>query len=203
MIKYVHKSVRNYVQLNGGVYMLIAKQIEIRNNIKDYFDTAYDGEVIIVPRKHGKNVVIISENEYLKLNKGHLNTYYSELSAVSEDSKKLSEEEAKAGNLKKLDEIGSLKSNWNGNGAPPIPPVLIKKMRALLKALTIQPEIFPTALETIQLEFDNSRHDHMEIEVGVSDKAEVFVAPYDDSEYCEEVRSTAACINKRVMAFYG
>ena len=189
--------------LIGGIDMLIAKQIEIRNNIKDYFDTAYDGEVIIVPRKHGKNVVIISENEYLKLNKGHLTAYYSELYAGSEESNQLSEEDAKAGNLKKLEEIGSLKDNWNGKGAPAIPPVLIKKTRALLKSLTIQPEIFPTALETIQLEFDNSRHDHMEIEIGTSDKAEVFVAPYDDSEYCEEIRSTAASINKRVMAFYG
>lgn len=182
--------------------MLIAKQIEIRNNIKDYFDTAYDGEVIIVPRKHGKNVVIISENEYLKLNKGHLTTYYSELYSGSEELNKPGEEESKAANLKKLEEISSLKNNWNGNGAPAIPQVLIKKTRALLKTLAIQPEIFPTALETIQLEFDNPNHDHMEIEIGISDKAEVFVAPYDDSEYCEEIRSTAASINKRVMAFY-
>lgn len=184
--------------------MLIAKQIEIRNNIKAYFDTAYDGEEIIVPRKQGRNIVIISENEYIKLNKEHLKTYYSELHSVPtgfDDSG--IESDTRAENLKKLEEISNLKDNWNGNGAPGFPPALIKKTRALIKALTIQPEIFPTALETIQLEFDNSNNDHMEIEIGLSDKAEVFVAPYDDSEYFESIRSTAASINERVSDFYG
>ena len=81
--------------------------------------------------------------------------------------------------------------------------MIIKKTRALIKALMIQPEIFPTALETIQLEFDNSRHDHMEIEIGRSDSVEIFVAPYDGSDYTETIRGTAASINERVAAFYG
>ena len=34
--------------------MIIAKQMEIRDNIKSYFDTAYDGEVIIVPVRSRK-----------------------------------------------------------------------------------------------------------------------------------------------------
>ena len=84
-----------------------------------------------------------------------------------------------------------------------IPSVIIKKTRALIKTLIIQPEIFPTALETIQLEFDNSRHDHMEIEIGRSDTVEVFVAPYDGSDYCETIRATAAAINERLESFYG
>ena len=160
--------------------MIIAKQIEIRDNIKDYFDTAYDGEVIIVPRKQGRNVVILSEKEYIRLNDGHLSAYYAELNAPKKKAVKASPSDAndKSENLKKLEEISSLKADWNGNGAPGIPPVLIKKARALIKALPIQPEIFPTALETIQLEFDNDRHDHMEIEISTSDKAEVFVAVF-------------------------
>lgn len=186
------------------IIVLIAKQIEIRNNIKAYFDTAYDGEIIIVPRKHGRNIVILSENEYMKLNKQHLQTYYSKLhEATTGLDKTVVDADARTENLKKLEEIGNLKDNWNGNGAPGLPPALIKKTRALIKALKIQPEIFPTALETIQLEFDNSNNDHMEIEIGMSDKAEVFVAPYDDSEYFETIRSTAASINERVEDFYG
>ena len=179
--------------------MIIAKQMEIRDNIKSYFDTAYDGEVIIVPRKNGKNVVIISENEYMKMNKDHLSSYYSHLTSSDPDDSAT----IKSANLKKLDEISALKDGWNGNDAPALPSTLIKKVRALIKALTIQPEIFPTGLKTIQLEYDNSRHDHMEIEIGLSGDAEVFVAPYDDKEYCETIRSTAAAINKRVVAFYG
>ena len=184
--------------------MIIAKQIEIRDNIKDYFDTAYDGEVIVVPRKQGRNVVILSEKEYVRLNDGHLPAYYAQLNTSKKKPAKTSTSDAndKAENLKKLEEISSLKADWNGNGAPGIPTVLIKKTRALIKALPIQPEIFPTALETIQLEFDNDHHDHMEIEISTSDKAEVFVAPYDDNEYVETIRSTAAAISERVLAFY-
>lgn len=184
--------------------MLIAKQIEIRNNIKSYFDTAYEGEVIVVPRKQGKNIVIMSEKEYLKLNNGHLPAYYSMLKdSVSGAVSELHDNTVKKDNLKKLEQISGLKENWNGNGAPVIPSVIIKKTRALIKALMIQPEIFPTALETIQLEFDNSRHDHMEIEIGRSDSVEIFVAPYDGSDYTETIRGTAASINERVAAFYG
>ena len=183
--------------------MIIAKQIEIRNNIKEYFDTAYDGEVIIVPRKQGKNVVILSEKEYTKLNQDHLPTYYEELNPSKPKKTSKAVDDDKAENLRKLDEISSLKEDWNGNGAPVIPPTVIKKARALVKALTVQPEIFPTALETIQLEFDNKHHDHMEIEISLSDKAEVFIAPYDDNEHIETIRSTAAAINERLVAFYG
>lgn len=184
--------------------MLIAKQIEIRNNIKAYFDTAYEGEVIIVPRKQGRNVVIISENEYMKMNKEYLSAYYSGLNNASlYGSESALSGDVRTDNLKKLEQISSLKDGWNGNGAPKIPSALIKKARALIKALNIQPEIFPTALKTIQFEFDNSRHDHMEIEIGISDKAEVFVAPYNDKEYFETIHSTAASINEKVAAFYG
>lgn len=186
------------------VVMLIAKQIEIRNNIKSYFDSAYDGEVIVVPRKQGKNIVIISEKEYLKLNNGYLPAYYSMIkSSLSGADSESPDNSIRKDNLKKLEQISGFKDNWNGNGAPVIPSVIIKKTRALIKTLIIQPEIFPTALETIQLEFDNSRHDHMEIEIGRSDTVEVFVAPYDGSDYCETIRATAAAINERLESFYG
>ena len=62
--------------------MTIAKQAQIRTNIKQYFDMAYEGEAVIVPRKQGKNVVIISENEYNRLNQAVRIAAYA--TAVSE-----------------------------------------------------------------------------------------------------------------------
>ena len=44
---------------------MIIKQMDVRANIKKYFDIAYEGEPVIVPRKENKNVVIISEEECL------------------------------------------------------------------------------------------------------------------------------------------
>lgn len=44
--------------------MTVAKQVDIRANIKKYFDMAFNGEPVIVPRKENKNVVIVSEKDY-------------------------------------------------------------------------------------------------------------------------------------------
>ena len=55
---------------------MIVKQMEIRANIKKYFDLAYSGDVIIVPRIGNKNVVIISEEEYNRIKQAdRLNAY--------------------------------------------------------------------------------------------------------------------------------
>ena len=47
--------------------MIATKQMDLRANIKKYFDLAFNGETIIVSRKENKNVVVISEQEYNEL----------------------------------------------------------------------------------------------------------------------------------------
>ncbi len=215
--------------------MLIAKQMEIRSNIKEYFDMAYDGEVIIVPRKQGRNIVIVSEAEYNRLKQ--LERIGAYAGAVSEAtgqpepknaaplpeattlppktaaptpatgslrrSRATDNEGVKSHNLKKLNAICSLKENWNGNGAPAFPRALTERVERLLQTLSIQPEIFPTACSTIQLEYDNSRRDHMEIEIGSGDTAEVYIVFYNGEESTDEIAVSAEAINERVNAFYG
>lgn len=56
--------------------MLVAKQNEVRSNMKTYFDTAYNGEAVFVPRVGNRNVYIISENEYAELQKAKKNSDY-------------------------------------------------------------------------------------------------------------------------------
>ena len=56
--------------------MIAAKQMDVRANIKKYFDMAFDGETVIVSRKENKNVVIISEAEYNELAKAKKNAEY-------------------------------------------------------------------------------------------------------------------------------
>lgn len=56
--------------------MIAAKQMDVRANIKKYFDMAFNGEPIIVSRKENKNVVIISEAEYNELEKARRNAEY-------------------------------------------------------------------------------------------------------------------------------
>ncbi len=56
--------------------MIATKQMDVRANIKKYFDMAFDGEPVIVSRKENKNVVIISEAEYNELAKAKHNEEY-------------------------------------------------------------------------------------------------------------------------------
>ena len=186
---------------------MIAKQMDIRSNIKKYFDMAHDGETILVPRKYGKNVVIISEAEYNALSRLKRMSAYNDLLNSAHSGKTTSHtpvySNVKEHNREKLSVIRSLKYDWNGNGAPPFPETLINNVSMLLDNLTIQPEIFPTALCTIQLEYDNSRRDHMEIEIGTNDKAEVFIVNFDGSEMAKTIPPTPDEINELVGAFYG
>lgn len=57
--------------------MLAVNYSTIRNNLKDYCDKATDsGETVIVTRKGEKNVVIISLDEYNRLQKAARNAEY-------------------------------------------------------------------------------------------------------------------------------
>ena len=58
--------------------MIATKQMDVRANIKKYFDMAFDGETVIVSRKENKNVVIISEAEYNELARAKRNEEYLE-----------------------------------------------------------------------------------------------------------------------------
>ena len=67
--------------------MIATKQMDLRANIKKYFDLAFNGEPVIVSRKENKNVVVISEAEYNSLQKAkriaeylaHLDRSFSQL----------------------------------------------------------------------------------------------------------------------------
>ena len=70
----------------------VAKQADIRANMKKYFDLAYEGETIIVPRKENRNIVILSEMEYKRMDKARRNAEY--LTMLEE-----SDQELKAGKV--------------------------------------------------------------------------------------------------------
>lgn len=186
--------------------MVIAKQMDIRSNIKKYFDIAFDGEVVVVPRKAQKNVVIISEKEYNTLTQTKRISAYAELltsaamGKVSSESKVSTQKDI---NIEKLNIIKSFRNNWNGNGAPAFPGELISKVAKLIDKMPIQPQLFPTALTTIQFEFDNSIKDHMEIEIGLGDEAQVFIVKSSGEETEYNIQANSEEVNKKVLEFYG
>ncbi len=105
-------------------------------------------------------------------------------------------------NMDRLAVISSFKDNWNGNGAGAFDGEFMKKVIALVRDLEIQPEIFPSAAGTIELEYGNSRKDFMGIEIGDSDEAEVFIVMYNGREIFESVETSASAINERVRKSY-
>ena len=56
--------------------MVTARQVDLRNQMKSYFDMAFNGETVFVPRRENKNVYIISQIEYENLQKAKRNAEY-------------------------------------------------------------------------------------------------------------------------------
>ncbi|MCR5097982.1 MAG: type II toxin-antitoxin system Phd/YefM family antitoxin [Lachnospiraceae bacterium] len=198
---------------------MIVKQGEIRANIKKYFDMAYEGEYILVPRKDNKNVVIISEESFEQMRQNDRLAAYTravpelvenrgrQIQTASRDLPQIKSytevTDIRTENMNRLEVFKSFKDGWNGYDAGAFDPKLIDKVRDILEKQDIQPEIFPTALGTIQLEYDNSRGDHMEIEVGMEKKTEVFTVLNTGQIITDEIDSDARAIRKMVGVFYG
>ena len=199
---------------------MIVKQGELRSNLKKYFDMVINEEPVIVPRKDNRNIVILSEKEYRDLTQNvRMRAYSNAITDLKGD--KLREEDLsghaspiptvksytettdiRTDNLDRLSVIEEFKDNWNGNGARAFDKGLMKKVTGIVRELEIQPEIFPSAAGTIELEYTNSRKDFMGIEIGDTGKAEVFIVMYNGREIFESIDASAKAINERVGKFY-
>ena len=86
--------------------MIATKQMDIRANIKKYFDLAFSGEPVIVSRKGNKNVVVISEQEYNDLQKAKRNAEY--LAKLDKSFEQLKHGEVV---IKSMDELEAMASD--------------------------------------------------------------------------------------------
>lgn len=116
---------------------------------------------------------------------------------------KVTVNEDKLQNVKKLETIAMLQDNWNANGAKAFSASLISKVRNIIVFLEIQPELFPTACESLQLEYDKQDGTHMEIEITEGENAEIFVVDSMGRESTRNIRASIEVINKVVRDFYG
>ena len=105
-------------------------------------------------------------------------------------------------NLKKLDAIASFGDNWNGNGAPPLNRNLINNARSIITSLNIQPEVFPTACDSLQMEYDKEDGAYLEIELK-EEAAEVFSIDSSGNEKYTVILANIDEISKVVSDFYG
>ena len=105
-------------------------------------------------------------------------------------------------NMEKITEISSFKKNWNGNLAKPFSKKVIRNVIDIIVALQYQPEIFPTAADSIQLEYEGSNHSYLGIEINESGVATVFRVNQDGREDRFDIYADSNEINKLVKEFY-
>lgn len=103
-------------------------------------------------------------------------------------------------NVETLRQISNFEYNWNFNGAEPFDKKLIRKVDKLIHNLSFQPQIFPTAEDSIQLEYDKLNGDHLEFEV-FEDRAEVFIYTHNGVQRNDIIE--IGLIKGIVADFYG
>lgn len=80
-------------------------------------------------------------------------------------------------NIARLESFRNFRANWNGNGALPFRERVIDKAKLILFNLPKQPEIFPTARQSVQFEYEKENGDYLEFEI------------FEDSISCLEIVS--------------
>lgn len=103
--------------------------------------------------------------------------------------------------LEKLEIIAKLQNNWDGYGATAFPSIFINKIKNLIPSLIVCPEIFPTANNSIQFEYNKADDSHLEIEIFSNNTAEVYIIN-DKSESVFMIPATSGKINDVIKAFY-
>lgn len=106
-------------------------------------------------------------------------------------------------NLAKLDDIRALKKNWNGNGARKISKKIINRTRSLLIALDRQPQVFPTANDSVQIEYDGNEHAYLEFQVTKKTRLPFYMVDKTGTEKTGDIPFSASAVNELVEQFYG
>lgn len=102
-------------------------------------------------------------------------------------------------NLERLQQISILAFNWDGEGARSFDKELINTVVNLIEKISLQPQIFPTARDSIQLEYDKTNGDYLEFEI-FTNKTQMFYLGHDGVHYEREIDNTL--IGKLVIDFY-
>lgn len=105
-------------------------------------------------------------------------------------------------NMRKLTQIALLKNNWDGYGASPLTRDTIYSAQRLIRALHVQPEIFPTAAGSIQIEYEKDNGDYLELQFTGQGFCEAFRHIGGNEEYFS-LPDNSCSVNALVDDFYG
>ena len=105
-------------------------------------------------------------------------------------------------NMLKLDEIRSLKRNWNGNHAKSISGKIVKKTKSLIINLDKQPQIFPTASDSIQIEYDGENDSYLELQITKGKELSYYKVDKSGKEITGTIPCSSFALNALVEDFY-
>lgn len=171
--------------------MVLAKSMDVRDNFKAWCGQVAEGEIVQIARPGNNYVYLIGQETYENLTKERRVASYASY-LYGKD---------KITNLKRLSEIEKLPDNWNNNGAERIPDTVIKSVRKLLMSLEYQPEVFPTACDAVQLEWENKNNEYLEMEV-LENSINIFQIDSAGGEQQSTIGIDEDIVKKVVREFY-
>lgn len=109
-------------------------------------------------------------------------------------------------NYLKLEQIGELRDNWNDNGASAFPKEFLNTIKKIITVLPVQPEIFPTATPSIQLEFEKNNNKtnqyvYLEFEILLDGKIKLFLEMNEsyNTKWLNDIKDIRGYINEYIL----
>ncbi len=100
----------------------------------------------------------------------------------------------------RISEIRDLPDNWNENGASKFSNEILDTLKYIVESLKTQPEIFPTARDSIQLEYENENGDYLEFELFEGGRLKKFFCSHDDKTETKDI--PIGLMSEEVDKFY-
>ena len=102
-------------------------------------------------------------------------------------------------NINTINSFQNLEPNWNYNDAQAISKAVVTKTIKIIKSLDLQPEVFPTGRNSIQIEFEKENGDYLEFEFFENSTFYLSIIGEDEQEF--ELKDNLK-INTLVQKFY-
>lgn len=105
-------------------------------------------------------------------------------------------------NLQKLNNIKLFKENWNGYNAKPFSDKLIEKCKEIVKKIpdNLQPTIFPTGRNSIQMQYELADNSYLEFEIFLDKIVFLEVPKRDYAKTTERTINSYEQIKKIILA---
>lgn len=95
-------------------------------------------------------------------------------------------EQKKLYNKNKVREFLNLEEDWNGNQAAAFSEDLINKALKIIGVIHDQPDVFPTARQSIQMEYEKENGDYLEFEI-FDDRIDMLLMNENQDEIEEQI----------------